>query len=275
MQEAFVGMMLHVCYKFQAEKFRRRRHELGMRVKGREFSDISDIQLHNVVREVLQSTPSAGLRLVQGSLRQQSLVVQRLRVLHSLRRVDPVASTLRNARQIIRRKYNVKAPNSLWHIDGNHKLIQPYRIVIHGGIDGYSRLLVFLQASTNNAAATVLNLFHSAVERYNLPSRWNNHPVSTECNFSPQQLWIRGMITQSSSSSTAVQDVVQPSILRIDEDGPVPEQQQQNYQVVVPQYSVNITVEQLYHIRREIQAVRDNNGITQYITALNIAYSIL
>ena len=54
---------------------RRRRHELGMRVEGREFSDISDIQLDNVVREVLQSTPSAGLRLVQGSLRQQSLVV--------------------------------------------------------------------------------------------------------------------------------------------------------------------------------------------------------
>ena len=23
------------------------------------------------------------------------------------------------------------------HIDGNYKLIEPYRIVIHGGIDGY------------------------------------------------------------------------------------------------------------------------------------------
>jgi hypothetical protein len=75
-------MMLHV-----------RRHELGIRVEGRVFSDISDIQHDNVVQEVLQSTPSAGLRLVQGSLRQQSLVVQRLRVLHSLRRADPVAST--------------------------------------------------------------------------------------------------------------------------------------------------------------------------------------
>ena len=107
-----VARMLQVS----SRTLRRRRHELGMRVEGREFSDISDIQLDNVVREVLQSTPSAGLRLVQGSLRQQSLVVQRLRVLHSLRRVDPVASTLRNARQIIRRKYNVKAPNSLWQV---------------------------------------------------------------------------------------------------------------------------------------------------------------
>ena len=41
------------------------------------------------------------------------------------------------------------SPNSLWHIDGHHSLIR-WRIVIHGGIDGYSRLIVFLHASTNN-----------------------------------------------------------------------------------------------------------------------------
>ena len=56
-------------------------------------------------------------------------------------------------------------------MDGNHKLIQPYRIVIHGGIDGYSRLVVFLHASTNNQASTVLECFRGAVNRYNLPSR--------------------------------------------------------------------------------------------------------
>ncbi|XP_046863176.1 LOW QUALITY PROTEIN: uncharacterized protein LOC124456911 [Xenia sp. Carnegie-2017] len=45
------------------------------------------------------------------------------------------------------------------HLDGNHKLIQPYRIVIHGGIDGYSRMIVFLRASTNNQASTVMECF--------------------------------------------------------------------------------------------------------------------
>ena len=59
----------------------------------------------------------------------------------------------------------------LRHIDGNHKLIQPYRVVIHGGIDGYSRLIVFLKASANNRASTVLNYFQEAVAQYNLPSR--------------------------------------------------------------------------------------------------------
>ena len=67
---------------------RRRRHEFGMRVVGREFSNISDTEIDNLVRQVQEVTPSAGLRMVQGSLRQRGLVVQRMRVLQSLRR-DP------------------------------------------------------------------------------------------------------------------------------------------------------------------------------------------
>lgn len=168
-------------------------------------------------------------------------------------------------------------------------MIQPYRLVIHGAIDGFSRLIVYLKVSTNNKAMTVFTYFQEAVTRYNLPSRvrsdlglenlevgrfmlamqglnrgsiitgtsvhnqrierlwrdvnrvvvsrflniflylerqneldcnnelrlyclhlvfvdlinqsletfteqWNNHPVTTEQNFSPNQLWVRGMI---------------------------------------------------------------------------------
>lgn len=57
------------------------------------------------------------------------------------------------------------------HIDGNHKLISPHRFVIHGGIDGYSRLVVYLHASTNNRADTVFQLFREATTKYNIPSR--------------------------------------------------------------------------------------------------------
>ena len=42
---------------------------------------------------------------------------------------------------------------------------------MHGCIDGYSRLIVFLQCSNNNRAETVLELFEMAVSLYNLPSR--------------------------------------------------------------------------------------------------------
>lgn len=41
----------------------------------------------------------------------------------------------------------------------------------HGAIDGYSRLILYLQSTTNNLARTVYELFLSAVEKHHLPSR--------------------------------------------------------------------------------------------------------
>ena len=41
----------------------------------------------------------------------------------------------------------------------------------HGGIDGFSRCIVYLKCSSNNCASTVLDLFTDAVERFGLPSR--------------------------------------------------------------------------------------------------------
>ena len=58
----------------------------------------------------------------------------------------------------------------LLHVDGHHKLIR-WRFVTHCGIDGYTRMVVFLECSTNNQATTVYKLFLTAVERYGLPSR--------------------------------------------------------------------------------------------------------
>ena len=42
---------------------------------------------------------------------------------------------------------------------------------MHGGVDGYTRIPVFLHAGTNNRAETVCNLFIQATEEYGLPSR--------------------------------------------------------------------------------------------------------
>ena len=61
-------------------------------------------------------------------------------------------------------------PNSLWHIDGHHALIR-WRLVTHGGIDGFSRMIVFLQCSNNNRSDTVEQEFWDAVQTYGLPSR--------------------------------------------------------------------------------------------------------
>lgn len=44
-------------------------------------------------------------------------------------------------------------------------------MVVHGAIDGFSRLITFLHLSTNNKASTVLELFCLAITEYGLPSR--------------------------------------------------------------------------------------------------------
>ena len=43
--------------------------------------------------------------------------------------------------------------------------------MVHGGIDGFSRVPVYLKCSNNNRASTVLQLFQEAVRLYGLPSR--------------------------------------------------------------------------------------------------------
>lgn len=43
--------------------------------------------------------------------------------------------------------------------------------MIHAGIDGFSRMIVFLACSTNNKASTVLWHFEHAVAEFGLPSR--------------------------------------------------------------------------------------------------------
>lgn len=94
---------------------RRRRHEFGLPVGvGEDFSDVSNDDLDEYVREILEVTPSAGRRLVEGGLRQRGLRIQRYRIQESIQRVDPVVTTLRAAQQIIRRVYSVPWPNALW-----------------------------------------------------------------------------------------------------------------------------------------------------------------
>ena len=45
-----------------------------------------------------------------------------------------------------------------------------WRIVVHGGVDGYTRIPVYLKCSDNNRSSTVPNLFVNAVSENGLPS---------------------------------------------------------------------------------------------------------
>ena len=107
--------------------------------------------------------------MIRGYLTSINIILQRKRIRDSLARVEPLNHLMR-CQPIVRRVYRVPGANSLWHIDGNHKLIK-WRFIIHGGIDGFSRLIDYLHCSTNNRSATVMTLFHEAAETYRVPSQ--------------------------------------------------------------------------------------------------------
>ena len=131
---------------------------------------ITDAHLDSLVMEITSMLPRCGEKTVNGRLRSCGIRVPRQRIRASLRRVDPSGIQGRCRGVLHRRRYQVVSPNSLWHLDGYHKLIR-WRIVIHGGIDGYSRLITYLRAAPNNLASTVLSAFLQAVREFGLPSR--------------------------------------------------------------------------------------------------------
>ena len=133
-------------------------------------SSMPDTQLDEITRSFVYQHPHGGRRSYAGYLRSLGFHIQQRRIRESLMRVDSIGMERRFRRALHRRQYSVCMPNSLWHIDGYHKLIR-WMIVIHGGIDGYSRVPVFLKASTNNRARTVLDCFLAGVQRHGLPSR--------------------------------------------------------------------------------------------------------
>lgn len=108
--------------------------------------------------------------MMHGYLKAKGIIVQKRRIQHILREVDPRNSVLRWGFVSYRGKYSVLGPNSLWHIDGHHALVR-WRLVTHGGIDGYSRLIVYLKCSGNNLAETVLSFYEEATGKYGIPSR--------------------------------------------------------------------------------------------------------
>ena len=118
------------------------------------FTAIGDNDLDALVREIVGRSPFSEIQIVQGEMEDRGVHVQRERVAAGLHRVDGLNVRARVSHVIQRRRYRVPGPNSLWHVDGNHKLIR-WKFVVHGGIDGFSRLYVYLGCATNNRAATV------------------------------------------------------------------------------------------------------------------------
>ena len=88
-----------------------------------QYSTICDDDLDNLVCEIQEMFPMCGNVQMQGHLLARGLRVQQLRVRETQRRVDPEGCVMRRLFVINCRQYRGPSPLSLWHIDGNHKII--------------------------------------------------------------------------------------------------------------------------------------------------------
>ena len=108
--------------------------------------------------------------------------------------------------------------------------------------------------------------------------QWNSHPVTSACNYTPIQLWVRGLVASRNTGYSAVDDVLTDrqefENLGVEEDGPVQLQSVNNVEVAETQF--DLTEEQdraVLQIRERYST--DTNGIACYLEVLQYLSSIL
>lgn len=102
---------------------RRRMNEFGLCVSELYFR-ITDQDLDLLVSQIKEEFPNCGYRLMHGHLVHRGHRVSQSRIREALHMVDPEGVAIRWSSAVERRKYSVASPLSLWHLDGNHKLIR-------------------------------------------------------------------------------------------------------------------------------------------------------
>ena len=95
---------------------KRRLQDFGIKLSG-SFSVISDEELDREVELILVEFPNSGYIKMRGYLTSNGYNIQEYRVRESMRRIDPEGVMLRTlqSRPVVRRKYKVAGPLSLFH----------------------------------------------------------------------------------------------------------------------------------------------------------------
>lgn len=153
------------------------------------FTDIAEEEVVDQIKLTLNLTSYGGESYVRGSLKGRGINVQRWRIRESLARLDGIGRAVRTRYAICPLTYNVSGPNHLWSIDSNHKLI-PWRFVIHGCIDGYSRAIIYLKCCTNKAAT--VHYFEKGIHEFGLPSRVRGDQGMENVNVAQYMITNRG-----------------------------------------------------------------------------------
>ena len=150
-------------------------------------SNVTHEQLCEAIRNELGSSLSlVGYRQMYENLTlKYNINTSKEKVRVALLEVDPEGVEQRRSRTIQRRSYYTEGPGDVFHIDGNDKL-KKWGFAIHGGVDGFSRKILWLTvATTNNEPIAVANLFLNCVRRFLIAPkilRMDNGSENVHCN---------------------------------------------------------------------------------------------
>ena len=101
-----------------------------------------------------------------------------------------------------------------------------------------------------------------------------HHPVRTEQNMSPNQLFIQGVLASEATTRSVLQDVIDPSQYGVEEDGPPPPLANDDGAAVVcdpPTLRCSLTSSQENEVRQAIESSdMDDFGISQYLSVLQL-----
>ncbi|EEB86955.1 hypothetical protein MPER_15910, partial [Moniliophthora perniciosa FA553] len=128
-----VAKKIGVCRNTLKERFREAGVDYG-------YSDVSDEFLKEAARSYHRQKEGSGVRYFEGLVRGTlNLRVTQKRIRKCFKQANHIAKVLQKKQALRRRTYSVKRSNSLWHVDGHHKLIL-WGFVIHGIVDGHDHV---------------------------------------------------------------------------------------------------------------------------------------
>lgn len=158
-------------------------------VESTPFEDVKNI----ITNEIQLSGECIGYRSMWRRLENDyKIKVKRNEVMRIMKEVDPEGVLSRKAHRLKRRRYNVKGPNFVWHIDGYDKL-KPFGFCIHGAIDGYSRRIMWLEVgASNNDPKCIAYYYLNTIKKMKCAPRVIRGDCGTEnSNISFLQLLLR------------------------------------------------------------------------------------
>lgn len=132
-----------------------------------DFDEVPLAELDAMMLHLTQYYPRIGIRMAASYFLKNGYLLTRSAVMYSLRRLDP-SGELRKARKrkrLRRRVYHAGGPHHSWHQDGKEKLRPVGGFYIHGCIDGFSRLPIYLVIADNKHAQVVTECFIDATRR--------------------------------------------------------------------------------------------------------------